>query len=73
MSLTVDALEVKEVGSVVHLVELQAHFHQVSCHSVLLTHSQMVRVYNLHRKESVCLCVYWPTMFKGILLPSSRS
>lgn len=55
-SLTVDALEVQEVGPVVHLVQLQAHFHQVSCHGVLLAHSQVVRVHHLQQKDSVCSC-----------------
>lgn len=50
VSLTIDALEVEEVGSVVHLVELQAHFHQVSRHWILPPHSQMVRVHHLQHQ-----------------------
>lgn len=55
--LTVDALEVQEVGPAVHLVQLQAHFHQVSRHGVLLTHSQVVRVHHLQHTDTHCLCV----------------
>lgn len=47
MLLTINALEVKEVGSVVHLIELQAHFHQVACHWILPSNSQMVWVHHL--------------------------
>lgn len=58
MLLTIDALEVEKVGSAVHLVQLQAHFHQVSCHRILPPHSQMVRVHHLQHtitRNLVCM------------------
>jgi len=50
-ALTVDALEVQEVGAVVHLVELQAHLHQVARHRVLPAHAQVVRVHHLRGRR----------------------
>lgn len=48
--LTIDALEVQQVGSAVHLVQLQAHLHQVSCNRILPPHSQVVWVHHLQHK-----------------------
>lgn len=50
---TVDALEVEQVGPVVHLVQLQAHLHQVPRHRVLSPHPQMIRIHHLRHKKKM--------------------
>lgn len=50
---TVDALEVEEVGPVVHLIQLQAHLHQVPRHRVLPPHPQMIRIDHLRGETMV--------------------
>lgn len=47
LSLTINALEVEKVRSVVHLVQLQTHFHQIARHWILSPYSQMVWVHHL--------------------------
>lgn len=45
--LTVYATEVEEVGSAVHLVELEAHLGLHPSHGILPPHAQIIRIHNL--------------------------
>ena len=45
---TIDAFEVQQVGSVVYLVQLETHLHQVACYWVLPPNTQVVRVHHLN-------------------------
>lgn len=46
--LTINALEVEQVATIVHLVELQTHLHKIPSDRILLTHSQVIGVHHLN-------------------------
>lgn len=50
--LTINALEVEQVATIVHLVELQTHLHKIPSDRILPAHSQVIRVHHLNPMTS---------------------
>lgn len=50
--LTIYATKVEEVGSTVHLVELEAHLSLHSSNGILPSHTQIIRVHNLEEERN---------------------
>lgn len=51
--LTINALEVEQVAPIVHLVELQTHFHKVPSDWILPAHSQVIGVHHLNPTTTI--------------------
>lgn len=51
--LTINALEVEQVATIVHLVELQTHLHKIPSDRILLAHSQVIGVHHLNPTTTI--------------------
>lgn len=44
---TIDAFKVQQIAAIVHLIQLQTHFHIISCNWILSTHSKVIGIHHL--------------------------